>query len=102
MDYKKIFNVRTEINACDCTWGFRGTARESALKVDSERKIAYCIKKLNLHQRCASLILYQLRYVPTPPHFEMGYLVLSLSFFGCFLQSLQARLVVLAMLRALA
>ena len=97
-----IFNVHTNVNAYDCTRGCTDTIRESALKVDSERKIPYCIRKLNLHQRCASLILYQLRYAPAPPQFEMGYLVLSLSFFGCFLQSLQAHLVVLAMFRALA
>ena len=34
MDYG-IFNVRTDVNACDCTRGCRGTVKESALKVDS-------------------------------------------------------------------
>ena len=34
-----IFNVRTDVNACDCTRGCTDTVRESALKVDSGRKI---------------------------------------------------------------
>ena len=38
MDYG-IFNVRTDANACDCTMGCTDTVRESALKVDSGRKI---------------------------------------------------------------
>ena len=37
-----IFNVRTDVNACDCTrregGGVRTHVRESALKVDSGRK----------------------------------------------------------------
>ena len=37
----RIFNMRTDVSACDCTWGYKDTARESALKVDSERKIPY-------------------------------------------------------------
>ena len=37
MDYG-IFNVRTDINACDCTRGCTDTVRESALKVDFGRK----------------------------------------------------------------
>ena len=31
MDYG-IFNVRTDINAYDCIWGFTDAVRESALK----------------------------------------------------------------------
>ena len=38
MDYK-ICNVRTDVNACDCTRGCTDTVRESALKIDSGRKI---------------------------------------------------------------
>ena len=38
MDYG-IFNVRTDVNACDCIRGCTDTVRESALKVDSGRKI---------------------------------------------------------------
>ena len=34
----KIFNVRTDVHACDCTRGCADTVRESALKVDPERK----------------------------------------------------------------
>ena len=38
MNYR-VFNVRTDANACDCTRGCTDTIRESALKVDSGRKI---------------------------------------------------------------
>ena len=38
MDYG-IFNVHTDVNACDCTRGCTDTVRESALKVDSRRQI---------------------------------------------------------------
>ena len=34
-----IFNVRTDINACECTRGCTDTVKESAMKVDSGRKI---------------------------------------------------------------
>ena len=36
MDYR-IFNVRTDVNACDCTQRRMDTVKESALKVDSEK-----------------------------------------------------------------
>ena len=49
MDYR-IFIMHTDVNACDCTWGCRNTARESALKVDSEKKIPCCIRESNLRQ----------------------------------------------------
>ena len=39
IDYS-IFNVRTDVNACDCTRGCTDTPRESALTVDSRRKIS--------------------------------------------------------------
>ena len=34
MDYG-IFNVHTDVNACECTLGCADTVRESALKIDS-------------------------------------------------------------------
>ena len=37
MDYR-IFDVRTDVNACGCTRGCTDTVRESALKVDSGEK----------------------------------------------------------------
>ena len=37
MDYE-IFNVRTDVNACDCTWGCTDTVKGFALKVDSGRE----------------------------------------------------------------
>ena len=39
MDYR-IFNVRTDVNACGCTRGCTEIENESALKVDSGKKIS--------------------------------------------------------------
>ena len=64
MDYE-IFNVRIDVNACDCTQGCMDTVREPALKVDSGRKIPCCTRESNLHRQHASLMLYQLSYIPT-------------------------------------
>ena len=41
MDYK-IFNVCTDVNACNCTWGCTDTIRESARKVDWKKKPMPC------------------------------------------------------------
>ena len=60
-----IFNVRTYVNACDCTRACTDTVRESALKVDSWRKIPCCIGESNLRRQRAGLMLYQLSYIPT-------------------------------------
>ena len=60
-----IFNVRTDINACDCTRGCRDTVEESALKVDSGRKIPCRTGESNLRRRCTGPTLYQLSYIPT-------------------------------------
>ena len=64
MDYR-ICNVRTNVNACNFTWGFTNTVRESALKVDSGRKIPRRTGESNLHQRRDGSTLYQLSYVST-------------------------------------
>ena len=64
MNYK-IFNVRTDVNACDCTRGCTDTVKESALKVDSGRKIPCRTGESNLPQRRAGPTRYQLRYIPT-------------------------------------
>ena len=45
-----MFNVRTDVNACDCIRGCTDTVRESALKVDSERKIPCGTGDSNLRQ----------------------------------------------------
>ena len=50
MDYG-IFNVRTDINARDCTRGCTDTVRESAVKFDSGRKIPCRTGELNLRER---------------------------------------------------
>ena len=64
MDYG-IFNVRTDVNACDCAWGCTDTLRESALKADSGRKIPCHTGKTNQHRGRAGPMLYQLNYIPT-------------------------------------
>ena len=65
MDYM-IFNVRTHVNACDCTRKCTATITESALKVDSGRKISSCTRESNPRQRRNGPTLYQLSYIPTP------------------------------------
>ena len=47
----RIFNVRTDVNACDWTGGVRTLVRECALKVDSGRKIPRRTGESNLRQR---------------------------------------------------
>ena len=47
MDYR-IFIMRTDVNACDCTWGCTDTERESVLRVDSGKKIPCCTMESNL------------------------------------------------------
>ena len=64
MDYG-IFNVRTDVHACDCTWGCTDTVRESALKVDSGRKIPCRTEESPLRRRRAGPMLYQPSYIPT-------------------------------------
>ena len=63
MDYG-IFNVRTDVSACDCTGGYMDTIRESALKVDSGRKIPSRAGESNLHRQRADPMLYQLSSIP--------------------------------------
>ena len=65
LDYR-IFNVRTDVNACSCTWRCTETVRESALKGDSGRKIPCHIGESNLCQRCAGWMLHQRSYISTP------------------------------------
>ena len=66
--YYGIFNVRTDVNACDCTLGCTDTVRESALKVDSGRERSCPTGKSNLPQRRAGPTLYQPSYIPAPQH----------------------------------
>ena len=48
-----ILNVRTDVDACDCTRGCTDTIRESALETDSRReKKPCCNGDLNPHQCC--------------------------------------------------
>ena len=58
-----IFNVSTDVDVWDCTRGCMDTARDSALAVDSGRKIPCCTKDLNPHHYWAwrfNQTLYQL------------------------------------------
>ena len=52
MDYR-INNVHTDVNASDCTRGCTDTVRESALKIDSGKKIPCRTGGSNLRQRRA-------------------------------------------------
>ena len=61
----RIFNARTDVNACDCALGCTDTVRESALQVDSGRKISCRTGKLNLRRRRTGPMFYQLSYIPT-------------------------------------
>ena len=63
--YYGIFNVCTYDNACDCPRGCTDTVRESALKVDSGRKIPCRTGELNLRRRYAGPMLYQLSHIAT-------------------------------------
>ena len=60
----RIFNIDTADNACACTWGCMDTETESALKIDSGRKIPCHTRKSNLPQWRTGLALYQLSYIP--------------------------------------
>ena len=57
--------MRTDVSACNCTRGCTDTKRESALKVDSGKKIPCHTRESNLHQPHDSLMLYQLHYIPS-------------------------------------
>ena len=65
MDYG-VFNVRTDINGCDYTRGCTDTVKESALKVDSGRKIPCRTGESNRSRRRAGPMLYLLSYIPIP------------------------------------
>ena len=60
----RIFNACTDVNASDCARGCRDTERESALKVDRERKVPCRTGESNLLERRACPTLYQLSYIP--------------------------------------
>ena len=65
MDYR-IFNVRIDVNACDCTRGCTDTVRESALKVVFRRKISCRAGESYLRRRRVGPVLYQLSYILIP------------------------------------
>ena len=67
MDYK-IFNMCTDVNACDCTQGCTDTVRESALKVDSggEKSLAALGNRTCISSMPVWCSTNQLIYIPTP------------------------------------
>ena len=65
MDYR-IFIVHTDVHACDCTRGYTDTERESALKVDSGRKIPCRTGESNLRQRRAGPMSLSTELHPIP------------------------------------
>ena len=62
----RIFNVCTDVNVWDCTRGCTDTVKESALKVDSGRKIPCPTGESNLRHQRAGPTLYQLSYIRIP------------------------------------
>ena len=62
MDYV-IFNVRTDLMLAIAHEGCTDTIRESALKVDSWRKIPCRTGESNLRRRRAGPMVYQLSYI---------------------------------------
>ena len=72
MDYR-IFNERSGVNACDCTWGCTEIKSESALKVKSGKEIPCHTRESNLHQwhtvQCSTI---------TQPFFSLSFLKESL------------------------
>ena len=70
MDYR-VFIVRTNVSACDCARGCTDTEKESALKVDSGKKIPCLTGESNPRQRCGGPMLYRLSYIPYFPAVPM-------------------------------
>ena len=67
--------MRTDVNVRNCTQGCMDTVRESAMKVDSGRKIPCRTRESNLCWQRASPMLHPLNYIPTQ------YTVLAVQFF---------------------
>ena len=64
MNYR-VFNMHTDVCMRFSLGGCTDTIRESAVKVDSGRKILCHSGESNLCQRHGGLMLYQLSYIPT-------------------------------------
>ena len=67
-----IFNARTDVSARNCARGRTETVKESALTVDSGRKIPCCTRESNLRRQRAGPMLYQLSYLPTSAQANAG------------------------------
>ena len=62
MDHR-VFNLRTDDNACVCSQRCTDTIEKPALQVDSGRIIPCHTTKLNLHQQHAGQMPHQLSYI---------------------------------------
>ena len=63
MDYE-VFNVYTDMYACDSSRGCTDTRKRVCTKVDSGRKISCRTGESNLRRQRAGPMLYQLSYTP--------------------------------------
>ena len=62
-----VFNMRIDVNTCNCTWGCMDTVRETALKVDWEKNpILHRGIKL-VSAACCCNTLPSEKYPPPPP-----------------------------------
>ena len=77
--------MRSYVNACECTRGCTDSVRESALKVDSGRKIPCRTGESNLRRQFDGPMLYQLIYLPTLFHsFQSCSCGLTFVLWGCY------------------
>ena len=67
MDYR-IFDVRTDVNACDCTRGCTNTVRESALKADCGREEKSLAAPGNRTSVSGVPVRCSTNWVNLPPH----------------------------------
>ena len=62
-----IFNVRTDVSACDCTQGLYGHCKRACTESglwEKKNPFPHRTGESNLHQRRAGPTLYQLSYIP--------------------------------------
>ena len=84
MDYRIVI-VCPDVNACDCTQGCTDTKRESALKVDSRKKIPFHAGESNLHQQCDGRMLQPTELHPTQSFEAFFCWALHLYWICCYL-----------------
>ena len=73
-----FFNMRSDVNACDCARGCANTVREFALQDHYGRKKISCrTRESNLRRRRTGPMLFQLSYIPTILHPQNVYVSLD-------------------------